>query len=52
MNGRCSVQRGVALMLVLWALALLTIIAVGLTTAQRTKAPWPLTNSPARVSMP
>jgi len=38
MNGRCSVQRGVALMLVLWALASLTIIAVGLTTAQRTES--------------
>ncbi|WP_089728169.1 general secretion pathway protein GspK [Candidatus Thiosymbion oneisti] len=38
MKGRCSVQRGIALMLVLWVLALLTIIAVGLTTAQRTES--------------
>lgn len=38
MKGRCSVQCGIALVLVLWALALLTIIAVGLTTAQRTES--------------
>lgn len=38
MKGRCSVQCGIALVLVFWALALLTIIAVGLTTAQRTES--------------
>ena len=32
-----AAQRGIALMLVLWVLALLTIIAVGLTAAQRTE---------------
>lgn len=31
-------QRGIALMLVLWVLALLTIIAVGMTAAQRTES--------------
>jgi len=33
-----SSQRGIALLLVLWALVLLTIIAVGLTAAQRTES--------------
>ncbi len=37
MSGRPAAQRGIALMLVLWVLALLTIIAVGLTAAQRTE---------------
>jgi general secretion pathway protein K len=37
-SGRRSVQRGIALMLVLWVLALLTIIAVGLTATQRTES--------------
>lgn len=32
-----SLQRGIALMLVLWVLALLTIIAMGLTATQRTE---------------
>jgi len=35
---RRAAQRGIALMLVLWILALLTIIAVGLTAAQRTES--------------
>jgi general secretion pathway protein K len=33
-----SLQRGIALMMVLWVLALLTIIAVGLTATQRTES--------------
>lgn len=37
-DSRCSVQRGIALLLVLWVLALLTIIAVGLTMTQRTES--------------
>jgi len=37
MTGGGSVQRGVALILVLWVIALLTIIAVALTAAQRTE---------------
>lgn len=38
MSGRGPSQRGIALMLVLWIVALLTIIAVGLTAAQRTES--------------
>lgn len=38
MSGRRSVQHGIALVLVLWVLALLTIIAVGMTMAQRTES--------------
>lgn len=37
-SGRMPAQRGIALMLVLWVLALLTIIAVGLTMTQRTES--------------
>lgn len=35
---RLRAQRGIALMLVLWVVALLTIIAVGMTAAQRTES--------------
>lgn len=37
MTHRLETQRGIALMLVLWVLTLLTIIAVGMTGAQRTE---------------
>ena len=37
MNGSRPAQRGIALMLVLWVVALLTIIALGLTATQRTE---------------
>lgn len=38
LSHRRSHHRGIALVLVLWVLALLTVIAVGLTTAQRTES--------------
>jgi len=38
MSGERPFQRGIALMLVLWVLALLTIIAMGLTATQRTES--------------
>lgn len=37
-SGAARRQRGIALVLVLWVLALLTVIALGLTTAQRTES--------------
>jgi general secretion pathway protein K len=37
MSGPARPQRGIALVIVLWVLALLTVMALGLTTAQRTE---------------
>ena len=37
-GGEIGIEQGVALMLVLWIITLLTIIAVGLTTTQRTES--------------